>query len=210
MVVACKSDPDEDLAVQPLEGNEIGAPFNIGLVELSIYMPQGKHKMRMSFGWLLKAISKERRVVRPPHSEVEEGPNENQARSNGAGTEQSHEWHHSVERKPLSDAAADSDLVIRRTQSQGAVRMLQNGSISSRLREQPPETRAFGSDDEKAPVHEVTDDGARDPDSQPASDLADQVAKDSEVGDPAAPVRREKPPPITVITTARTDVQKPP
>lgn len=61
MVVACKSDPEEQLQVQPLAGNEIGAPFGIGLVELSIHMSQGKHKMRMSFGWLLKAISKERR-----------------------------------------------------------------------------------------------------------------------------------------------------
>lgn len=60
MVIACKSDPEEQLAVLPLAGNEIGAPFGIGLVELSIQMSQGKHKMRMSFGWLLKAISKER------------------------------------------------------------------------------------------------------------------------------------------------------
>lgn len=60
MVIACKSDPEEQLAVLPLAGNDIGAPFGIGLVELSIHMSQGKHKMRMSFGWLLKAISKER------------------------------------------------------------------------------------------------------------------------------------------------------
>jgi hypothetical protein len=63
MVIACKSDPgaDAELAIKPIEGNEIGAPYGIGLVELSVLVQQGRHKMRMSFGWMLKAISKQRR-----------------------------------------------------------------------------------------------------------------------------------------------------
>lgn len=210
MVVACKSDPDEDLVVQPLEGNEIGAPFNIGLVELSIYMPQGKHKMRMSFGWLLKAISKERRVARPaqPHSEP---ANENRARSNlglhanNTGSEQSHEWHHSVERKPLSDAPAESDLVIRRTQSQGAVRMMQNGSISSRLREQSPENTQGESVQGETLVDDLPHDTLQVP--QSTAGETDQAASSDA---PVIPTRREKPPPITVVTNGRVDPQKPP
>ncbi|KAJ9107671.1 hypothetical protein QFC21_001131 [Naganishia friedmannii] len=63
MVIACKSDPgaEAELAIKPIEGNEIGAPYGIGLVELSVLVQQGRHKMRMSFGWMLKAISKQRR-----------------------------------------------------------------------------------------------------------------------------------------------------
>ncbi|KAJ9108570.1 hypothetical protein QFC19_002286 [Naganishia cerealis] len=63
MVIACKSDPEPlvELAIKPIEGNEIGAPYGIGLVELSVLGQQGRHKMRMSFGWMLKAISKQRR-----------------------------------------------------------------------------------------------------------------------------------------------------
>ncbi|KAJ9115928.1 hypothetical protein QFC22_005071 [Naganishia vaughanmartiniae] len=67
MVIACKSDPgpDADLAIKPIEGNEIGSPYGIGLVELSVLVQQGRHKMRMSFGWMLKAISKQRRNRSP-------------------------------------------------------------------------------------------------------------------------------------------------
>jgi hypothetical protein len=54
MVIACKSDPgmDAELAIKPIEGNEIGAPYGIGLVELSVLAQQGRHKMRMGFGWM--------------------------------------------------------------------------------------------------------------------------------------------------------------
>ena len=36
MVIACKTDPgiEAELAIKPFEGNEIGAPYGIGLVEL--------------------------------------------------------------------------------------------------------------------------------------------------------------------------------
>jgi hypothetical protein len=63
MVIACKSDPDPDieLAIKPIEGNEIGSPYGIGLVELSVLVQQGRHKMRHSFAWMLKSISKQRR-----------------------------------------------------------------------------------------------------------------------------------------------------
>lgn len=63
MVIACKSDPDVELAIKPIEGNELGAPYGIGLVELSVLVQQGRHKMRMGMGWLLKAISKQRRKL---------------------------------------------------------------------------------------------------------------------------------------------------
>ena len=215
MVVACKSDPDEDLAVQPLEGNEIGAPFNIGLVELSSYMPQGKHKMRMSFGWLLKAISKERRITRPVQAEVEH-LDENQARTSSAlhggsgGNEQAHEWHHPTERRPLSDATADSDLVIRRTQSQGAVRVLQSGSMTSRVRQPALETKSENVGTGDARTDESKRDGSHLANSQLAPDQVNRGAKESETGDTAGSVRREKPPPISVITSGRAEAQKPP
>lgn len=54
MVIACKTDPgmEAELAIKPIEGNEIGAPYGIGLVELSVLSQQGRHKMRMGFGWM--------------------------------------------------------------------------------------------------------------------------------------------------------------
>lgn len=63
MVIACKSDPgpDIELAIKPIEGNEIGSPYGIGLVELSVLVQQGRHKMRHAFAWMLKSISKQRR-----------------------------------------------------------------------------------------------------------------------------------------------------
>lgn len=65
MVIACKSDPDPELelAIKPIEGNEIGSPYGIGLVELSVLVQQGRHKMRHSFAWMLKSISKQRREL---------------------------------------------------------------------------------------------------------------------------------------------------
>ena len=201
MVVACKSDPEETLAVQPLEGNEIGAPFNIGLVELSAYMPQGKHKMRMSFGWLLKAVSKERRAHRPP--QVTSPANDDQrlratsAAQSPASNDQSHEWHHPVERKPLSDGSAEPDLVIRRTQSQGAVRSLQTNSTAARMRqqgnreEQQAESNHQPTLGQPVPVETQADVAAN-----------GRVTEKSEVtaGQAGSITRREKPPPISVVT----------
>lgn len=61
MLIACKSDPDIELAISPFQGNDIGQPHQIGLVELSMQVQEGRHKMRMAFSWLLKTISKKRR-----------------------------------------------------------------------------------------------------------------------------------------------------
>lgn len=61
MLIACKSDPGVELAISPFQGNDIGQPHQIGLVELSMQVQEGRHKMRMAFSWLLKTISKKRR-----------------------------------------------------------------------------------------------------------------------------------------------------
>jgi hypothetical protein len=157
----------------------------------------------MSFGWLLKAVSKERRVLRPravsPSTEsarlrANSGPH------SAASNEQSHEWHHPVGMKPLSDAPAESDLVIRRTQSQGAVHSLQTNSTASRMRQQGVQEDAShnGADGEEA-------------DSSKSRGLAqpehDGSRVDSTDANPAMTTRREKPPPISVITN-RSDPHK--
>ena len=195
MVVACKSDPEETLAVQPLEGNEIGAPFNIGLVELSAYMPQGKHKMRMSFGWLLKAISKERRTHRP--SADDQRLRANSAAQSPASNDQSHEWHHPIERKPLFDAPAEPDLVIRRTQSQGAVRSLQTNVTAARMRQQG------NREEQQADLHNQPTVSQPTPvEGQAGVAAKEQGTETREVSDGQANsiTRREKPPPISVVT----------
>lgn len=62
--MACKSDSEEVLHITPQQGNLIGSQYGIGLAEVSNRTPQGKSKMRMAFGWVLKAMSKERRELR--------------------------------------------------------------------------------------------------------------------------------------------------
>lgn len=71
MLIACKSDPGVELAISPFQGNDIGHPYQIGLVELSMQVQEGRHKMRMAFSWLLKTISKRRRE---PKSVCSGGP----------------------------------------------------------------------------------------------------------------------------------------
>lgn len=140
MVVALKSDPEEERDVQPFEGNSIGAPYNIGLVELSVHMPQGKHKMRMSFGWLLKAVSKARHARTDSgtfRDSASEAPGSSVDHGSSPGIE-SHEWHSPVTRKRLSEASKTSDSVIRRTQSQGAVRRLESDAFAAATSVQEP------------------------------------------------------------------------
>ncbi len=62
VIVACKSDPDIlDPAVGPHQGMKLGVDSGIGLVQVSNRSRQGKQKMKRSFEWMLKAISKDRR-----------------------------------------------------------------------------------------------------------------------------------------------------
>jgi hypothetical protein len=65
IVIACKSDPGVPLAVEATKGNEIGSPFGVGLVEVTTQSHVGKHKMKLSFGWMLRAISRERSECSP-------------------------------------------------------------------------------------------------------------------------------------------------
>jgi hypothetical protein len=193
MVVACKSDPEQDFGVQPLEGNEIGAPFNIGLVELSIHMSQGKHKMRMSFGWLLKAISKERRSA-PQVETVAHGPPRD--REHPSPGEQQQPWQPISRQLSEEGRPVGQETVIRRVQSSGAVRSLESSAVPSQSGHVQPQLS---------------------PEDQP--EVKEQLAvpivteKDESSDKPVATqtegIRREKPPPISVVTTRLDDSKLP-
>ncbi len=49
------------MAISATQGNEIGQPHGVGLIEVTNQERTGKHKMKMAFGWMLRAISRERR-----------------------------------------------------------------------------------------------------------------------------------------------------
>jgi GTPase SAR1 family protein len=59
IVIACKSDPGVVLAIDATAGNEIGSPFGVGLVEVTTLAHAGRQKVKLSFGWMLRAISRE-------------------------------------------------------------------------------------------------------------------------------------------------------
>ncbi len=60
IVVACKSDPGVPLAINATTGNAMGSSFGVGLVEVTTQAQSGRQKMKLSFGWMLRAISRER------------------------------------------------------------------------------------------------------------------------------------------------------
>lgn len=61
VMFACKSDPDTTLQVEAHVGDQIGQPYNIGLIEVTTASAQGKHKMRTGLRWLLYRLEEQRR-----------------------------------------------------------------------------------------------------------------------------------------------------
>lgn len=61
VIFACKSDLVDELQVPAATGNAIGEPFNVGLIEVSATLSEGKSKMRNGLRWLLYKIEQRNR-----------------------------------------------------------------------------------------------------------------------------------------------------
>lgn len=61
ILLACKSDPDAVLEVEAHVGDQIGQPYNVGLIEVTTTTSQGKHKMRTGLRWLLYRLEEKQR-----------------------------------------------------------------------------------------------------------------------------------------------------
>ncbi|WWD17365.1 hypothetical protein CI109_101806 [Kwoniella shandongensis] len=61
VILACKSDPDANLEVDAPQGNAIGEPHNIGLIEVTTNTAEGKSKMRNALRWLLYKLEQRQR-----------------------------------------------------------------------------------------------------------------------------------------------------
>lgn len=61
VLLACKSDPDKKLEVEAHVGDQIGQPYNVGLIEVTTATSQGKHKMRTGLRWLLYRLEEKQR-----------------------------------------------------------------------------------------------------------------------------------------------------
>ncbi|KAK8864337.1 hypothetical protein IAR55_001584 [Kwoniella newhampshirensis] len=61
ILLACKSDPDAQLAVEAPQGNAVGEPFNVGLIEVTTKTSEGKSKMRNGLRWLLYKLEQRQR-----------------------------------------------------------------------------------------------------------------------------------------------------
>lgn len=58
VVLACKSDLEHQ--VEPERALEVLQQYDVGLVEVAKAEEHGKEKMRRTFGWLLKAVFRDR------------------------------------------------------------------------------------------------------------------------------------------------------
>lgn len=61
VLLACKSDPDKKLEVDAHVGDQIGHPYNVGLIEVTTATSQGKGKMRTGLRWLLYKLEEKNR-----------------------------------------------------------------------------------------------------------------------------------------------------
>ena len=61
VMLACKSDPECPLQVKPSDGNALGEPYNIGLIEVTTRTSEGKTKMRNAVRWLLYKLEQRQR-----------------------------------------------------------------------------------------------------------------------------------------------------
>ena len=59
IVLACKSDLPRQ--IEPERALNVLQPYDVGLVEVAKTYEQGKDKMRRTFGWVLRAVARERR-----------------------------------------------------------------------------------------------------------------------------------------------------
>ena len=61
VILACKTDPDVELQVDARQGNAIGEPYNVGLIEVTATTAAGKSKMRNGLRWLLYKLEQKMR-----------------------------------------------------------------------------------------------------------------------------------------------------
>ncbi|BEI89643.1 uncharacterized protein CcaverHIS019_0210050 [Cutaneotrichosporon cavernicola] len=66
VLLACKSDPDKTLEVEAHVGDQIGHPYNVGLIEVTTATSQGKGKMRTGLRWLLYKLEEMNRRRESP------------------------------------------------------------------------------------------------------------------------------------------------
>ncbi|EIW70717.1 hypothetical protein M231_02629 [Tremella mesenterica] len=63
VIFACKSDPGVELEITAAEGNILGEPYNVGLIEVSALSSEGKSKMRNGLRWLLYKLEQRSRKL---------------------------------------------------------------------------------------------------------------------------------------------------
>jgi hypothetical protein len=61
IMLACKSDPDAVLAIEAPEGNALGEPYNVGLIEVTQVTAEGKSKIRNGLRWLIYKLEQKDR-----------------------------------------------------------------------------------------------------------------------------------------------------
>lgn len=66
VLLACKSDPDKAVQVEAHVGDQIGHPYNVGLIEVTTATSQGKGKMRTGLRWLLYKLEETNRRGETP------------------------------------------------------------------------------------------------------------------------------------------------
>jgi hypothetical protein len=61
VIMALQSDPQGVLEVKATEGNALGEPYNVGLIEVTALTPEGRGKMRSGLRWLILKLEQRMR-----------------------------------------------------------------------------------------------------------------------------------------------------
>ncbi|ORY34095.1 ras guanine nucleotide exchange factor domain-containing protein [Naematelia encephala] len=104
VLLACKSDPNAVLQVQPAQGNALGEPYNIGLIEVTITTPEGKSKMRNGLRWLLYKLEQRH------HRRERKASNDSTGESSRTPLNLSRPFDNLI--SPESDASSGTDRIM--------------------------------------------------------------------------------------------------
>ncbi|ORX36746.1 ras guanine nucleotide exchange factor domain-containing protein [Kockovaella imperatae] len=133
VLLACKSDPGVDLQVKPVQGDALGRPYNVGLIEVSSMTSEGKSKMRNALRWLLfKLEQRQRRTLRKASPPLKTSPPIVRVTSTGSDTSSGAErvmWSRTVK---LGRLGTDSDA---QSSSSSLHRLVKDPLISTQVAE---------------------------------------------------------------------------